>query len=426
MVHLDDVYKLLPKAKNINLLTKKHQTTNDIINQVLSQHKINVPQAKLVAHLFDTGDAYGTCQNIWNFLKFQVPYKVEPSLKQTTKTLSRIIHDAKYNSGSNDCKHYSGFTGAILNALGYKFIYRFAGYSDYLNVPTHVYVVCHDGNKKIYVDAVINGFDIEKPYKLKVDKNMSLYKLSGIEDFEIGSARAKIKQAASKVAKGAKQAAQKVAAGAKQVKQGALTVGLAIPRNAFLVLLRFNVNGWATGLSKMSFDKLKWWMQIGGNRTELMKAIKSGASKKRIFGIEDGDSLVGIGEPVTVASALTAAAPIILKVQSVLSEAEKISKATEGITSTIDKTKEAVNKANSGFKKLTGKNITDVIYKKEAGKTGTKNSLSPNDFKTPTNSEALAVSERIVNPPKKAINNKMLLIGGAGLVAAIVLFSKRK
>ena len=37
MVYLDDVYKLLPAAKNNRVLTKRIQTTRDIINQVLTQ-----------------------------------------------------------------------------------------------------------------------------------------------------------------------------------------------------------------------------------------------------------------------------------------------------------------------------------------------------------------------------------------------------
>lgn len=422
MIYLNDVYKLLPKAKNISRLTKMNQSTNDIINQVLSQHKLNVSQAKLIAHLFDTGDAYGTCHNIWNFLKYQVPYKVEPSRSQTTKTLSRIIYDAKYNTGANDCKHYSGFTGAILDALGYNFTYRFAGYSDYLNVPTHVYVVCNDGKNKIYVDAVISGFDIEKPYKLKIDKKMSLYQLSGFEESEIGSLRKRVSNAAQKI----KNTAKKVADGAKAVKQGALTLGLAIPRNAFLLLLRFNVNGWATGLSKMSFDQLKWWMQFGGNRTELMSAIKVGASKKRIFGIEDSDTLVGIGEPVTISTALATAAPIIAKVQSFLKKAEDLSNKAEGIKGKFNKTKEAVDKAKNNFEQITGKKVNDMLYKKEAGMTGSKNSISPSDLSVPTDTQAQAVAEKLVAPPKKAINNKMLLIGGGALVAAAILFSKRR
>jgi hypothetical protein len=437
MVYLDEVYKLLPKAKNTKVMTKYSQSTRDIINQVLTQHKENVKQAKLIAHLFDTGEAYTTCQNIWNFLKFEVPYKVEPSSSQTTKTLSRIIYDAKFNTGANDCKHYSGFTGAILDALGYKFTYRFAGYSDYINVPTHVYVICKNGKNNIFVDAVISGFDVEKPYKLKIDKNiknMSLYKLSGVEDNstlepQVGNLLKKTKAAAKKagsaIKKGAKAVVKPVAAAAKAVKQGAATVGLAIPRNAFLVLIRFNVHGWATGLNKMSFEKLKFWQQIGGNRTDLMNAIKAGASKKRILGVENNDMLVGIGEPVTVAAALTTAAPIILKVQTLLSEAEKISKTAEGITSSINKTKDAVKKADSGFKALTGKSVTDIIYKKEEGKTGDKNSLSSSDFSSPTDAEASSVANSIVNPKNKPVDNKILVLGGAALVAALV-FSKRK
>jgi hypothetical protein len=427
MVSLDQVYKLLPPAKNNKVLTKKSQTTRDIINQVLTQHSENVNQAKKIAHLFDSGDAYGTCNNIWNFLKFQVPYKVEPSSEQTTKTLSRIIYDAKFNTGKNDCKHYSGFTGAVLDALGYNFIYRFAGYSNYINMPTHVYCICLNGKNKIYVDAVISGFDVEKPYKLKIDKkvnnnNMSLYQLSGVEDEIIIGAPKKRK----KIVNAIKKVGKNVVKAAKAVKQGAATIGLAIPRNAFLALIEFNVHGWATGLSKMSMNDLKFWQQIGGDRTKLMESIKKGAAKKRILGIGNEDIMVGIGEPVTVASALTAAAPIILKVQTILDKAEKISKATEGITSSVSKTADAVKKADAGFKAVTGKSVTEMVFKKDAGKTGNKNSISAGDVTPVSDKDAEAVANAIVNTPAKGMNKNLLLIGGAGLVAAAFIFSKRK
>jgi hypothetical protein len=426
MVTLDEVYKLLPKAENKKRLTKANQSTRDIINQVLEQHAQNVNQAKKIAHLFDAGNAYGTCQNIWNFLKFEVPYRVEPSSSQTTKTLSRIIYDAKYNTGANDCKHYSGFTGAILDALGYNFIYRFAGYSNYYNMPTHVYCVCKDGTNKIYVDAVISGFDVEKPYKLKIDKNkkdMSLYKLSGIDDMlmiepQVGG------NLLNKVKSTVKKAGKSIVSAAKTVKQGALTVGLAIPRNAFLLLLRFNVHGWATGLNKIGWNDLKWWTNLGGNRTDLQNAVKDGAKKKRILGLDDADTLVGIGEPVTITTALTTAAPIIIKVQDVLDKAEKLSKAAEGIKDSVSKTKDAVKKADSGFKALTGKSVTDILFKKEQGQSGAKNSLNTSDFSTPTDAQATAVATALVSP--KGIDKKLILIGGAGLLAAAYLFTKKR
>jgi hypothetical protein len=426
MVTLNEVYRLLPAALNKKVMTVKSQSTKDIIAQVLEQHTTNVKDAKRIAHLFDAGSAYGTCLNIWNFLKYNVPYKVEPSDRQSTKTLSRILYDAKQGKG-NDCKHYSGFTGAILAALGYKFKYRFTGYSNYIPTPTHVYCVCTENkNNEIIIDAVLSGFDIEKPYKLKIDKSMSLYKLSGIDtdEAQVGNI---FKKAVTKAKGAVKNVGQAVKNVATTVKQGALTVGLAIPRNAFIVLIRFNVHGWATGLSKMSFDKLNFWQQIGGNRTELINAIKDGAKKKRILGIEDSDVLTGIGEPVTVAASLATASPIIIKITSLLTQAENISKKVEGITSGVNKTAQAIKKGEEDFKKLTGGiSPLDIIYKKQEGEKGDKNSLNTNDFKQPTDKEANDVAKALVNKSSGTGFNKMYLIGGAAAIAAIVLFSKRK
>ena len=46
MVKLAEVYKRLAPAKNNNLLAVANQSTNDIINQVLSQHSQNAIEAK--------------------------------------------------------------------------------------------------------------------------------------------------------------------------------------------------------------------------------------------------------------------------------------------------------------------------------------------------------------------------------------------
>jgi hypothetical protein len=413
MIRIEEVYKKLTPAKKIDLLSVKNHSTNDIIKQVLEQHKSNVIEAKKIAHLFDAGNAFATCQKIWDFLKYQVPYSVEPSSKQTTKTLSRILYDAM-NNGKNDCKHYSGFTGAILEALGYKFKYRFAGYSDYINTPTHVYCVCIEDKNEIVIDAVLNGFDVEKPYKFKIDKKMSLYKLSGLneEAQEIAGLRSFVNKAGGKI----KEAAQKI-------KNTGLTLSLAAPRNAFLVLLRFNVHGWASGLSKMNFDSLKWWVDwFGGNRTDLMKAIEAGAKKKRILGFDDSE-IIGsdaIGEPVTVASALAAATPIIVKVSEVLKKAENLAKKAEGIQTAVNNTTSSIDKAKDTFKNLTnGKDLSDIIFKKDAGVTGDKTNLTAGDFKAPTEAESQAVAKAFINPNapapqvKKPINtNYLLLIGG--------------
>jgi hypothetical protein len=429
MPNLNEVYNLLEPAKNLAVKTVENQSTNDIIQQVLKQHKKNTVEAKKIAHLFYAGNLHATCQNIWNFLKYQVPYEVEPSQKQTTKTIARILYDAKNNKG-NDCKHYASFTGSILSALGYSndFVYRFAGYSNYHNTPTHVYCVAKDSEGKIYIDAVINGFDLEKPYKIKIDKkpNMSLYSLSGVDDTlvldpSINGVFSKVKNAAKKVVAPIKKVAQ-------TIKQTALTGGLAVPRNAFLILIRFNVHGWATGMQKLSFDQLKWWADIGGDRGALQKVIQEGAKNKRILGLNDDDVLVpalanSVGEIVTVTAALATAAPIIAKLTSVLEKAEKLSNSAEKITSKANKTKEAIEKAKSGFKQITGKNVEDIIFKKQDGSTTNKNTISPSDFSKPTDAEAEKVAKALVE--KKPINNNVLLIGGAAAIAALLIFKNK-
>jgi len=445
MISLDKVYKLLPPAKNIKVMTKDSQSTKDIIEQVLEQHKQNVKDAKKIAHLFDAGNAYGTCSNIWDFLKYKVPYKVEPSEKQTTKTLSRILYDAKRGAG-NDCKHYSGFTGAILDALGYKFKYRFAGYSDYINTPTHVYCICTQNGNTIYIDAVINGFDIEKPYKLKIDKNMSLYKLSGIDydTQQIGGlwdwAKKTVDNGFAFVNKNVpilKKVADVAGDVARKIKDAAFTTTFAIPRNAIILLLRYNVKGWATGLKNKTYNDLEWWATwFGGERPKLMDAIRDGAKKPRIMGVDDNEMLIpsqvgGIGEPVTITSALTAASPILLKINSILSVAEKVASKAEGIVNKATTTATTVNNAVNNFQKTTGIDVKDVIWKKDAGTTGDKNSLNKTDLKPVDDETAKKIALELTQKRGMAtgilpkLDSKMLLIGG-GLALAGIYFATKK
>lgn len=453
MPKLLEVYKRLAPAKNNNVLSIANQSTNDIINQVLSQHSLNVVEAKKICDLFDGGNLYETCRNIWNFLKYQVPYKVEPSDKQTTKTISRMLYDA-LNGNGNDCKHYAGFTASVLQACGYNnWSYRFAGYSKYINVPTHVYCYAKDEDGIIYIDAVINGFDLEKPFVLKVDKkinnkDMSLYKLSGFDnEAEIGNWFSNGLKAISQGAKNltdfagdkARQAAEAVKKEAKiiadQVAQATRTVGLAIPRNAFLLLLRFNVKGWATGLKNKSMDQLAWWQSdFGGNRGDLVNAIKDGSKKSRVFGFDYNDVIYpsmigGIGEPVTIASALATATPILIKVSALLDEAKKVADKAENIVDKGKSTFATVKDAAASFKQTTGLNVGDILFKKEEGQTGTKNQITASDVKQTTPADAKRVADALVQRasgvnPNKLDTKTMLLIGGGALALLLILKKK--
>ena len=126
--------------------------------------------------------------------------------------------------------------------------------------------------------------------------------------------------------------------------------------------------------------------KVGGNRTDLQNAINAGKKNKRIFGVNDNEQLHYMGEPVTVASLLASSAPIISKVVTVLDEAKKISDMVEGVTSKVESTKSLIEKANNGFKKTTGIDVANVIFKKEEGVNINTTTLTPGMFKTRTSS----------------------------------------
>ena len=103
--------------------------------------------------------------------------------------------------------------------------------------------------------------------------------------------------------------------GLKAVK----TIGLAVARGPFLVLVNFNVFGLASkfkrALDKNKSKVLEFWTKLGGDDDKFLKSINAGAAKKPHLvkkgvngAIEDYDYL---GEPVTIATALTTAAGII-------------------------------------------------------------------------------------------------------------------
>ncbi len=129
--------------------------------------------------------------------------------------------------------------------------------------------------------------------------------------------------AAKKVGQAAKWTGQKVAQGAKFVAKQVMKYNpLSIAaRNAYLFLVRMNFRGWATGL-KNAIDrggegkiKDKWTSTlISGDYATLKRNINSGATRKRLLGLEGS----GLGEPVTVGTALTAASGIIAAIVPII------------------------------------------------------------------------------------------------------------
>jgi hypothetical protein len=303
------------------------QSTGDIISAITKSHEKYKPEYKKIALFFKGSNPKQTGKKLFDFLKTNVRYIIEPGDKQTAKSPAAILAQ-----GHGDCKHYSLFTGGVLQQLRIPFAYRFASYKTFDPQPGHVFVVINPGtSSEIWIDPVLSTFDYKKPYTYAKDKNMALYTVSGIGATAAQKAALKQAKAAKKQAKGkaAKKAAKvevkaaRKAAGrtAGQVlKKGAkvvLKVSAAPMRNAFLLLVKLNFANLGVKLKKAwekAPSKLQsFWESAGGKIDALKKAWEKGSTKKRIF----GDDTIG-ALPAAAAAAPAAAAPLLIKVVDLL------------------------------------------------------------------------------------------------------------
>lgn len=296
---LVEVMSYLPQAIGSETLLLERQNTTDLAKAIAESHQENLKYAKKIAFLFRGDDDFETCKNIYNFIKKYIPYDIEPGERQCTKTIPRILDDARNGIGS-DCKMYSVFTGTILKCLNIPFKYRLAGYQT--NYPQHIYCV----TDRCVIDAVLPYFNHEKkPYKYQ--KDMALYNLAGVD--QIGKTKAGKKIDAK---------FQKVKEKAKEVLNKSKVVAAAVPRNAFLLILEVNARGIATGLKKLiskNPGKVEnFWKQWGGDFSALKNVVEKGASKKPLFGSKvSGVDQIGM-DPATITAALATAAPIIIAI----------------------------------------------------------------------------------------------------------------
>jgi hypothetical protein len=325
---------LSPYQGKKDLLTN-NQSTGDIIEAILNAHQKYKGEYKKIAKFFDKRNGIETAKSVFDFLKENVNYVIEPSDFQSVKSPTAIIRD-----GFCDCKCYALFIGGICDALGIPFTYRFSSYRESDKTPQHIFVVIYPNTKsEKWVDPVLSYFDQKKMYKYKIDKSpMALYSISGIgkataqQKAALKAAKAAKKSAKGKEAKKAAKAEVKAARKAagrtagQVLKKGVKLVAkvAASPaRNAFLLLVKVNFANLAVKLSKAwekNPSKLEnFWQGIGGNIAALKKQWEIGKGKKRIFGYDSWDQEDTIGA-APVAAAVTAAAPIVAKVVSLLKD----------------------------------------------------------------------------------------------------------
>lgn len=316
----------LAPFQNKNEMLVQDQSTGDIIDAIVTAHNKHAREYSRISSFFNAGTRKEVGRKIYNFLKNNVRYVIEPGSRQTVKSPAAILA-----TGYGDCKHYSLFSGGILQSLGIPFAYRFASYREFDKQPQHVFVVINPGtSNEIWLDPVVGQYDYKKPYKYATDRKMALYSISGLGATAQQKAALKAAKAAKKAAptKAAKTAARTELKAARQaagrtagqvLKKGTkaiLKVAAAPVRNAFLALVALNFGGLGTKLNaawqKAPSRLTNFWEGAGGKIEALKKAWEKGSTKKRIF----GDDTIGAAP----AAAAATAAPLLVKVADVLKQ----------------------------------------------------------------------------------------------------------
>jgi hypothetical protein len=178
------VLQKLAPFTNFKKVLIDDQNTSDIVQGILDNHENYQNEYDKISEMFIGDNEVETARNVFDFLKQNVPYYVEPIEKQTLRSPSAIL---SMKQGA-DCKSYASFINGIMNSLNRKGIfrvplaYRFASYRYDTKEPQHVFAVLYPGTKnEVWVDPVLAKFDQRKEPVFIKDKKikMALIAMSG-------------------------------------------------------------------------------------------------------------------------------------------------------------------------------------------------------------------------------------------------------
>jgi len=184
VINKNEILGKLTPFKNYQVIVSHDQTVGEIINGILNTHEKYKKEYDKISEYFIGDNEIETAQNIWNFLKSNVPYYIEDTKNQTLRSPSAIF------AMPGDCKSYSLAANGILDSLNRKGVfniplaYRFASYKENNREPQHVFSVLYPGtNKEIWIDPVLKRFNEKRQPTFYKDKKlkMALIAMSGVE-----------------------------------------------------------------------------------------------------------------------------------------------------------------------------------------------------------------------------------------------------
>jgi hypothetical protein len=268
-----------PKFEGIDSVYKSKADNKDIRD--LLERLVPKAKAQMVefSQQFKGRTEQETCKKIFDYLKNNFTY-VADGEEQIIKLPSALL-----NKKVGDCKSYSLFTSGILENLGIPYHFVYASYTTN-PIPGHFYVTTDKG---CIIDAVYGIFNKEKKPNYKYKKNMNVRYMAGTcTDCNTQGLGETWWQRQQRLAR---EAAAKVKAKVKDVAQdvgqGIKTAGLAPGRALILLMIKNNLDGFASKLQAINTTAFSnKWRDLGGDRTILTNAIKTGASKpEKKFGL---------------------------------------------------------------------------------------------------------------------------------------------
>ena len=268
-----------PKFEGIDSVYKSKADNKDIRD--LLERLVSKAKAQMVefCQQFKGRTEQETCKKIFDYLKNNFTY-VADGEEQIIKLPSALL-----NKKVGDCKSYSLFTSGILENLGIPYHFVYASYTTN-PIPGHFYVTTDKG---CIIDAVYGIFNKEKKPNYKYKKNMNVRYMAGTcTDCNTQGLGETWWQRQQRLAR---EAAAKVKAKVKDVAQdvgqGIKTAGLAPGRALILLMIKNNLDGFASKLQAINTTAFSnKWRDLGGDRTILTNAIKTGASKpEKKFGL---------------------------------------------------------------------------------------------------------------------------------------------
>lgn len=361
----------LSSYKNNLVKVTDYQQTDDIIKELIKGHEKWCREYDKISDSFWKGNILKSCKYVFDYLKHNVKYDIEPDTRQSIKSPAAIFATGKYSDGKNDCKHYSSVFGGLIdswNRKGYckaNWCYRFANYKLFNTTPHHVFVVIKNNKDEIWCDAVLSSFNQKKPYINKIDKkpNMALYQISGIgcncknnyNDYDsiygipVISGKKKRQERRSSRRTGENCTGRTIPKYAPPLIAG---------RKAFLLLIRLNVKNIGLkmyhvlntpGTRQKALNK---WCSMGGNARVLISTVNKFADKyKRKYGA------IGF-DPATITAAATAAAPYIAAMLPIIKLASKLvpagSKAQQILETSTDIAETVQENTDSGGETTAG------------------------------------------------------------------------